>query len=342
MAGRALLEGFETVLVLGGGNALGAFHLGVAEVLLARADPDWIVGCSIGAVTGAILLGNAPEDRIPRLREFWTQVGLHDEAWTRFMPEPVRARWSNGLGLNALLAGRRGLSIPRFPGLLSLLPGMPPDVSLQDHRPLAALVDRLVDWDRVNGSSTRFSFFAIDLERGEEVWWDNRRDRITGRHVLASTALPPLMPPVELDGRWLWDGGLGNNLPVDRVFHESPTRPVLVVASDLYAPDGARPGSLDGATLRAQDLGFALQARKRVEQLRRERALLRQAEPGAAPAILAHLIHRPPAHQRALKALDFSGTAVEERVSQGRSAMEAMIGQLAAVPRNEPLAVVSL
>ena len=129
---------------------------------------------------------------------------------------------------------------------------------------------------------------------------------------------------------------------MDRVFHEPPTRPVLVVASDLYAPDGARPGSLDGATLRAQDLGFALQARTRVEQLRRERALLRQAEPGAAPAILAHLIHRPPAHQRALKALDFSGTAVEERVSQGRSAMEAMIDQLAAVPRNEPLAVVSL
>ena len=341
MAGRNLLEGFETVLVLGGGNALGAFHLGVAEVLLEQADPDWVVGCSIGTVTAAILLGNAPEDRIPRLREFWRQVGLRDEAWTRFMPEPIRARWSNGLGLNALLGGRRGVSSPRFPGLLSLLPGMPPDVSIQDHRPLAALVDRLVDWDRLNGSPTRLSLLAIDLERGEEVWWDNRRDRITAQHVLASTALPPLMPPVELDGRWLWDGGLGNNLPVDHVFREPPARPVRVVASDLYAPDGGRPGSLDGAALRAQDLGFALQARTRVEQLRRERALLRRAEPGAAPAILAHLIHRPPAHQRALKAIDFSGTAVEERVSQGHAAMEVLLRRLPDVPRNEPLAVVT-
>ena len=40
MAGRALLEGFETVLVLGGGNALGACHLGVCEALLPVAEPD--------------------------------------------------------------------------------------------------------------------------------------------------------------------------------------------------------------------------------------------------------------------------------------------------------------
>lgn len=337
-----MIEGFETVLVLGGGNALGAYHLGVCEALLARAQPGRVLGCSIGAATGAILLGNPPGRGLERLREFWRAVALPDEPWTRLMPEPVRARWSNAVGLNALLAGRRGVSRPRLPGLLSLLPGMPPDLSIQDHGPLGALLDRLVDWDRLNDSPVRFSFLAVDLERGEEVWWSNRTDRLRPEHVLASTALPPLLPPVEIAGRRLWDGGLSDNLPVDRALAEGDGRPMLVLASDLYAPEGAAPGSLDGTATRAQDLVFAMQSRGRIAALSRERALLARAEPGTPPAILLHLIHRPPAHQRALKSLDFSGTAIAERSRQGRKDAEALLTRLDSAPRTEPLAVLAL
>lgn len=341
MPGPKLIEDFDLVLVLGGGNALGAYHMGVCDVLLAREEPAWIVGCSIGAATGAILLGNPPETRTGRLREFWQRVGLPDSPLADLLPPAMRARWSNGLGLQTLLAGRSGLSRPRFPGWLSLLPGMPSDVSLQDHRPLGALLDRLVDWDRLNDSPIRLSIFAIDVERGTETWWDNRRDRISARHVLAATALPPLMPPVEIDGRLFWDGGLGNNLPLDHALSGPLGHPTLVVASDLYAPEGGRPRSLDDTALRAQDLGFALHATKRIEALRVERALRRQADPSSPPAILAHVIYRPPGHQRALKALDFSGTAIEERAAQGRADMEAMLGLLARMPRDEALAILA-
>lgn len=340
MTGR-LVEGFETVLVLGGGNALGAYHLGVCEALLARDEPARVLGCSIGAAMGAILLGNAPEQRLPRLREFWKAVGLHDEPWARLMPEQVRARWSNGLGLNALLQGRRGVSAPRFPGWLSLLPLMPPDVSVQDHRPLARLLDRLVDWGRLNESPIRFGFPAIDIEQGEIVWWDNRAHRIEARHILATSAFPPLLPPIEIDGRRFWDGGLGANLPVRRAFEEAEG-PVVCVASDLYAPMGDTPGSLDGTITRAQDLVFALQARKEVEGLARERALLARAEPGTSPGILLHLIHHPPAHQRALKSLDYSATAIEERAVQGRRDAEALLDRLESASRTEPLSLLTL
>lgn len=336
-----MLPGWNTVLVLGGGNALGAYHLGVCEALLARGEPDRIVGCSIGAVTGAILLGNPPARRLDRVREFWQAVALQDEPWTRYMPPAVRARWSNGLGLNALLAGRAGLSLPRFPGLFSLLPGMPPDVSTQDHRPMGALLDRLVDWERLAGSEVEFLCLAADLESGEEAWWSNRTDRISAQHILAATALPPLLPPVEIGGRWLWDGGLANNLPLDRAFQGFEDRPVLCVASDLYAPEGARPTSLDGAALRAQYLMFAFQSRKRIEALERERALRRRASPDGPGAVLLHLIHRPPGHQRALKALDFSATAIEERAAQGRADAEAGLDRLDGAPRDQALAVLS-
>lgn len=67
---------FECVaLVLQGGGALGAYQGGVYEAL-AEADihPDWIAGISIGAINGAIIAGNAPKDRVDRLRKFWMHV----------------------------------------------------------------------------------------------------------------------------------------------------------------------------------------------------------------------------------------------------------------------------
>src|SRR5438552_9022563 len=67
----------RTALVLGGGNALGAYLAGAYERLHeAGVRPDRIVGASIGAVTGAILAGNAPERRLERLEAFWAEAAL--------------------------------------------------------------------------------------------------------------------------------------------------------------------------------------------------------------------------------------------------------------------------
>src|SRR5918992_5990748 len=68
----------RVALVLGGGNALGAYLAGAYEGLHeAGIRPDDIVGASIGAVTGAILAGNPPERRLERLHEFWAGAALH-------------------------------------------------------------------------------------------------------------------------------------------------------------------------------------------------------------------------------------------------------------------------
>lgn len=62
----------DVALVLGGGNTVGAYHAGVFEVLQARGiRPGWVVGASMGAVSAAIILGNALEDRVARLCQFW-------------------------------------------------------------------------------------------------------------------------------------------------------------------------------------------------------------------------------------------------------------------------------
>jgi NTE family protein len=58
-----------------GGGALGSYQAGVYQALQeARIEPDWIVGTSIGAINAGLIAGHAPQDRLPRLREFWSMV----------------------------------------------------------------------------------------------------------------------------------------------------------------------------------------------------------------------------------------------------------------------------
>jgi NTE family protein len=62
----------QVVLVLQGGGALGAYQAGVYQALSeAGMEPDWVIGTSIGAVNAGLIAGNAPEQRLQRLEEFW-------------------------------------------------------------------------------------------------------------------------------------------------------------------------------------------------------------------------------------------------------------------------------
>src|ERR1700747_1215152 len=78
----------QIVLVLQGGGALGAYQVGVYEAMHeAGVEPDWVIGTSIGAINAALIAGNAPANRLARLREFWARVeqgSAHDPLvfWT--------------------------------------------------------------------------------------------------------------------------------------------------------------------------------------------------------------------------------------------------------------------
>jgi len=336
----ATLGDFDTALVLGGGNALGAYHLGVSETLYeAGIEPSWYLGTSIGAVAAALLVGNPSETRLVRLRSFWEQAAQAGRPFgSRWLPEEVRALLNNDHALSALLFGRPGLFGTRFPGLLSLLPFMPSDRALRDQSPLARTLARLIDFERLNNTELRLSIVTLDMESGEEVWFDNWRHEIRPEHLLAATAFAPLFAPVEIDGRLLCDAGFGNNLPVGRAFREGAAHDFLCIAVDLYSLSHGRPSSLDETVARIQDLVFATQSNSAIAALMRERDLMRRLDPDGPSAILAHLSYRAPGHQRSLKPLDYSRESLEERIIQGRLDMTAMLARLRSAPRTEPLA----
>ncbi|MFL5331636.1 MAG: patatin-like phospholipase family protein, partial [Geminicoccaceae bacterium] len=76
----------QVVLVLQGGGALGAYQAGVFQALHeAGVEPDWVIGTSIGAINAGIIAGNRPDQRLLRLREFWTRMA-HNPV-TQFVSE---------------------------------------------------------------------------------------------------------------------------------------------------------------------------------------------------------------------------------------------------------------
>lgn len=152
--------------MLGGGNALGAYLGGACETLLDRGfAPSRIVGASIGAVTGAILAGNRPQERLAKLRAFWDEAVMHT---ARASHLPLRLRQTyNGLhSVLALAAGRPTIFRHRFPGLWSVLPWMPNDIALYDLAPLRETLLRLVDFERLNRADPPLAVCCVDLETG--------------------------------------------------------------------------------------------------------------------------------------------------------------------------------
>ncbi|GJD94515.1 patatin-like phospholipase family protein [Methylobacterium iners] len=307
----------DTALVLAGGNALGAYHAGAYEVLHERGiQPHWVVGASIGAVTAAIIVGNAPQDRVATLRQFWDEATQHTGPSITDWLKP--RQYYNGLhALLTLAQGRPNMFQHRFPGLLSALPWMPNDVALFDHSPLLGTLNRLVDFDRLNGGDTRLSVGCVDVETGEEVYFDTAHQTIRPEHILASTSLLPSFPPVEIEGRLLCDAGYTNNLPLDPLFVTEPTRDLLCIAVDLFSLQAPRPASLDAVLERANDLIFASSGRRAIAGLRREYALRQQLEPNGPGVTLLHVVYQAAADQLAAKSFDYSPSSIRDRWAAG-------------------------
>jgi NTE family protein len=232
----------QTALVLSGGNALGAYLAGAYEHLHRNnIEPDWIVGASIGAVTGAILAGNAP--------------AMVHISGSLSVTEKGRQIYNGLHTALTLMFGRPSIFRDRLPGLWSLLPSVPNDIALYDQTPLRRTLERLVDFDRLNRAAGRFTAVCVDIETGDEVYFDNTRDTIRPEHIVASAAIPPAFPPVEIDGRLLCDAGYTNNLPLDVPLREQADRDLICIAVELCSLRAPRPASLDAVAERAHDQG---------------------------------------------------------------------------------------
>ena len=281
--------GDECILVLQGGGALGAYQAGVFEALAAMDHtPDWVAGISIGAINAALIAGNPPERRVERLREFWQ--GVSSFPWAPALPplaegvDGARDVLNETNATIAMLFGVAGFFSPRAPAAPFQPSGTLAAISYYDTAPLRQSLERLVDFDLLNSGAVRLSVGAVSVTRGNFCYFDTSQQRLDVRHVMASGALPPSFPPVEIDGEFYWDGGLVSNTPLQYVLDEPGRRARLVFQVDLFAARGEMPANLSEASEREKDIRYSSRTR-----LNTTYELRRQATVQAAQRLLARL-----------------------------------------------------
>jgi NTE family protein len=338
-------------LVLSGGIALGAFEAGAyaAYDSIEGGAPPWVLGASVGALNAAIIVGNAPGQRVAALRRFWDRAATEPMpvAGALFGPPPDAGLWRRGYNqlsaAQTFFFGNPALFRPR------LLPEFGPAASLYELGPLMRLLPEFIDFDRLNGGEVRLTITATDVETGERIVFDTAEGaRIGPEHLAASSALLPLFTPVEVEGRLLADGGISTNAPIDIVLDAPGAGPLQCLVVELFARSGSRPASLSAAMARAGDLAFGNQTRQALESRIREyrmRALIGRLAAELPPerereaelaALLAHAeamvvslnYHAAEDEAGAGKAFDFSRATLADRWAAGEGGMREALARI--------------
>ncbi|MFC2966899.1 DUF3734 domain-containing protein [Acidimangrovimonas pyrenivorans] len=263
--------GEEQVLVLQGGGALGAYQAGAYETLSQSGiEPEWLAGISIGAINAALIAGNPPGRRAARLAEFWETVTSSTALWAPLLWPLGRGAMNEAHAGRALAVGVPGFFIPRVPPPTLRLPASAGARSYYDTAPLRETLLRLVDFDYLNAEGPRLSVGAVNVETGNMTWFDSARHAVGPEHVMASGALPPGFPPVEIDGALYWDGGLVSNSPLHYVLDEEATgADTCLFQIDLFSARGAVPATVWDAETRIKDIRYSSRTRFNTDMMRR-------------------------------------------------------------------------
>jgi NTE family protein len=275
MANARKRPAFECIaLTLQGGGALGAYQAGVYQAL-AEADlhPDWVAGISIGSINAAIIAGNPPQTRVEKLRGFWEYItsppgldalsfwGFHLLAGDagRKLADQMSAAAAAAMGVN-------GFFRPRIPPPFLAASGGPAATSFYDTAPLVGTLERFVDFDRINAGPGRLSVGAVNVQTGNFVYFDSATQKIAPQHILASGALPPGFPAIEVDGEHYWDGGLVSNTPLQWVLQFGPRRDTLVFEVDLWSARGRIPRDIMEVATREKEIRFSSRTRENTDR----------------------------------------------------------------------------
>jgi len=334
-------------LLLQGGGALGAYQAGVYEALAeAGLGPDWIAGISIGSINAAIIAGNPPESRVNKLREFWEGVtrspfGMNGDAGSlASFGDAVREFANRISAAAAITSGAPGFFKPRIPNPWFQPPGTIEATSYYDTTPLKATLETLIDFERINAKHTdiRLSIGAVDVRSGNLTYFDTITHTIGLEHVMASGALPPGFPPVEIEGEHFWDGGLVSNTPLQWVAANRPPD-TLAFQVDLWNAQGQLPRTLAEVATRQKEIQYSSRTRaftdlfkllnkvngslaNLLEQLPEE---FKQTEDAKFLASIArrrvhnivHLIYRPSGYEGDSKDYEFSRRSMEDHWRAG-------------------------
>jgi NTE family protein len=172
----------SVAFVLGGGGHLGAAEVGMLHALLKHGvRPDLVVGTSIGALHGAMVARNPSVASVEELEATWgelTRLGVLGSSWFTDATILLRTR-----------------------------------THIRSSDPLRRLATRLLGVETFEELAVPFQCVAACIERSAEHWFSSGP---LVDAILASSAVPGILPPVRIDGEHFIDGGIVNSVPLDR------------------------------------------------------------------------------------------------------------------------------
>ena len=192
--------------VLGGGGARGALQAGALRALSeAGYQPDLLVGTSVGAVNAAFLgIHGFSKKSLDLLAETWLKAAEADLLPSNYL-------W---ITLRSLLRRYQGDSTNQMRDFF-IENGLLPDLCFRDI------------------TSMQLIIVAADLNTGKQVLYGQKPSQSILEAVLASTALPPWVKPVEKNGQLLIDGGAVSSLPIEAALRAGASE---IIALDLADP----------------------------------------------------------------------------------------------------------
>jgi len=190
-----------TAFVLGGGGLLGAHQVGMLRALAeAGIEPDLVVGTSIGAINGAFVAAG-PSGAAGRLAELW-----HGDA--------IRTAFSEKLWGRAVRLVRSGTHLHSIEPLRHMLDAMLPAADFAD-------------------LALPFQCVAASIERASACWF-SAGPLVSA--ILASCAVPGLLPPVKVGDEHYFDGGLVDSIPVGRALALGATTVFVLQVGRIESP----------------------------------------------------------------------------------------------------------
>ncbi len=278
----------HTSFVLSGGGNLGALQVGMMRALLEHdIRPDLILGCSVGALNGAAIAADPTLAMLDRVQDLWLSMEGRDVLPAGLLPTTVQL-------------ARKGAAV-------------------HTNHALRGVIDDMLGPDRTFAELTvPYQCVATDVDAAREVWFT---EGPMVDPILASAALPAMLPPVEIDGVRYIDGAVVNDVPVSRAVEVGATTIYVLHVGGFDRPRRKPKRPLDMA-LHAYWIARRARFRRDMEAL-----------PATVDAVLL-----PTGHAPAGRFNDFSHS--EELMASAYLATDALLRRRAEAAAEPPTAAV--
>jgi NTE family protein len=237
-----------------------------------------------------------------------------------------------------MAAGTPGFFSPRLTWPWTSPDGTPAATSFYDTGRFEETLQRFIDFDVLNSGAMRYTVSAVNVRSGNYELFDTAEREIGPEHVMASGALAPEFPAVEIEGENYWDGGVVSNTPLEWVAERAESN-TLIFQVDLWSAAGRFPRNMMELSTRLKEIQYSSRTRAVTDRLKQNQKLRKAIgtlydklpqEVKASPEMQAytsfldckhynivHLIYRPKDYEGYSKDYEFSRPTMEEHWKAG-------------------------